>query len=173
MIKKAYLAGGCFWCMYPPFSQLEGVIDVVAGYSGGDDKNPSYREVAYGHTDHRETAEISYNPDIVSYKKLLEVFWQNIDPTDDGGQFADRGHHYKTAIFVQDDEEQALAEESLAELEASGKFDQPIVTEILPFTAFYPAEEEHQAYADKNPTRYQLYKEGSGRGDFLRRTWGK
>jgi len=173
MITQAYLAGGCFWCMHPPFSQAEGVTDVIAGFSGGDDKNPSYREVAGGHTNHHETAEIHYDPEKISFSQLLEIFWQNIDPTDDAGQFADRGHHYKTAIFYRNEEERQIAEDSKAALEASGKFDQPIVTEILPFAAFYPAEEEHQAYSEKNPQRYQAYKEGSGRGPYLRRTWSK
>lgn len=170
--KKAYFAGGCFWCMEPPYANLEGVESVMAGYSGGKEEHPTYDKVAYGLSEHREAIQITYDPLIVDYKKLLEVFWQNIDPTDEGGQFADRGRSYKTAIYYQSESEKKSAEKSKKDLEESRKFDQPIVTEILPYSNFFPAEDEHQQYYLKNPMRYSLYKKGSGREGFLEEKWG-
>lgn len=168
----ATFAGGCFWCMEPPFQRLDGVEDVIAGYTGGSTVNPSYREVTSGNTGHRESAQIVYDPEKISYAELLEVFWRNIDPTDSWGQFADRGSHYRTAIFYHDEQQRQLAEQSKRELEDSGKFDDPIVTEILEAGPFYPAEDYHQDYYKKNPLHYMMYKRGSGREGFLEETWG-
>jgi len=170
-IAKATFAGGCFWCMEPPFEKLEGVISVTAGYTGGTQTNPSYRDVSSGGTGHAEAIEIAYDRSKVSYEKLLEVFWQNIDPTQRDGQFADRGLQYRTAIFYHDEEQQRLAEASKAALQQSGKFDKPLVTEIVPASAFFPAEDYHQDYYKKNPLHYSLYRTGSGREGFLRKTW--
>ncbi len=170
-LAVATFAGGCFWCMEPPFQQLDGVIDVVAGFTGGSEKNPSYKDVVNGRTGHRESAQVTYDPSVVSYEKLLYTYWRNIDPTDKYGQFADRGDHYKTAIFYHNEEQKRLAEESKRELEESGKFDDPIVTEVLPVTEFYKAEDYHQDYYKKNPLHYNAYKVGSGRDGFIKRTW--
>ena len=169
--KTAVFGGGCFWCMEPPFEQLEGVIDVMAGYSGGDDKNPTYEEVSSGRTAHIESVRVVYDPAKISYKELLDTFWRYIDPTDPGGQFADRGDHYKTAIFYNTLEEKKIAEQSRDELGASGVFDRPIATAIRPAKSFYPAEEYHQDYYKKNVAHYEAYKVGSGRAGFLERTW--
>jgi len=169
--KTAVFGGGCFWCMEPPFEQLPGVIDVMAGYSGGDEKNPTYQEVSSGMTGHIESVRVIYNPEKISYKELLDTFWRYVDPTDPGGQFADRGDHYKTAIFYSDEEEKAIAEKSRAELEASGVFSRPIATAVRPIKTFYPAEEYHQDYYKKNVAHYEAYKIGSGRAGFLERTW--
>ncbi len=170
---KAVFAGGCFWCMEPPFEQLDGVISVMAGYAGGTKKDPSYKEVSTGSTGYREVIEITYDPSKVSYGELLEVFWAQIDPTDEGGQFADRGSQYKTAIFYLNDEQKKLAIDSKEKLAKSGKFKKPIVTEVLPAGRFYPAEDYHQDYYKKNPLQYKRYKTGSGREAFTERTWGK
>jgi len=169
----ATFAGGCFWCMQPPLEKIEGVSSVVSGYTGGTEDNPTYREVAAGETGHREAVQVMYDPAQVDYRRLLEVFWQSIDPTDDGGQFADRGPQYRTGIFYHDDAQKRLAEESKAALAASGKFSSPIAVEILPFTVFYPAEEYHQDYHKKNPAHYKMYRYGSGRGPFLKDAWGE
>lgn len=169
--KKAVFGGGCFWCMEPPFEQLEGVIDVKAGYSGGDEKDPSYEEVASGRTGHIESVEVVYDPEKITFKELLETFWRYIDPTDPGGQFADRGDHYKTAIFYQTEDEKRIAEQSREELAASGIFEKPIATVIREAKPFYPAEEYHQDYYKKNVLHYQAYKVGSGRAGFLESTW--
>jgi peptide methionine sulfoxide reductase msrA/msrB len=169
--KTAILGGGCFWCMEPPFEQLEGVVDVMAGYSGGDEINPSYEEVSSGKTAHIESVRVIYDPEKITFKELLDTFWRYIDPTDPGGQFADRGDHYKTAIFYNDLEEKKIAEQSLAELDASGVFNRPIATAIRPAKPFYPAEEYHQNYYKKNVSHYEAYKVGSGRAGFLERTW--
>jgi peptide methionine sulfoxide reductase msrA/msrB len=172
-LNKAIFAGGCFWCMEPPFEKLEGVTAVISGYSGGEEKDPSYTEVSAGRTSHVEAIQVVYDPAVVGYRELLDVFWMQIDPTDPGGQFADRGSQYETAIFYSDEEEKRLAEESRDELAKSGRFDKPIVTEILPAGPFYPAEDYHQDYYKKNSTHYQQYREGSGRAGYLRRTWGE
>ncbi len=169
---KAIFAGGCFWCMEPPFEKLEGVSAVISGYSGGPEKNPSYQQVSSGSTGHLEVVQVSYDPVRTGYEELLEVFWRQIDPTDAGGQFADRGHQYKTAIFYNNDEERRLAGASRDRLAATGKFDKPIVTEILPAGNFYPAEEYHQDFYIKNSDHYNRYKKGSGRVDYLDQTWG-
>ncbi|MDR9852757.1 peptide-methionine (S)-S-oxide reductase MsrA [Paenibacillus sp. VCA1] len=169
--EKATFAGGCFWCMVAPFEDLPGIIEVVSGYTGGHKENPTYEEVCSDTTGHVEAVQITYNPDIFPYEKLLELYWQQIDPTDAGGQFHDRGQSYQTAIFYHTEEQRRLAEESKAALEASGRFDKPIVTPILPAKPFYPAEEYHQDYHKKNPGHYKRYRKGSGREDFLEKTW--
>lgn len=169
--ELATFAGGCFWCMEPPFEKLQGVISVTSGFSGGDEKNPSYEDVVRGKTGHRESVQIVYDPKQVKYETLLDIFWQNIDPTDDGGQFADRGDHYKTAIFYSTPEQKKVAIESQKKLEASGIFKEPLKVQLLPYKSFYPAEEYHQDYYKKNELHYKLYKKGSGREDFLEKTW--
>jgi peptide methionine sulfoxide reductase msrA/msrB len=170
-LSIATFAGGCFWCLVAPYESIDGVEAVISGFSGGEEKNPGYMEVVSGMTGHREAVQVHYDPEKVDYKTLVEAYWKTIDPTDAGGQFADRGKQYQTAIFVQNDEEQSIADESKQALEDSGKFDESIATEVLPFTSFYPAEDKHQQYYLKNPTHYELYKEGSGRGGFLRENW--
>lgn len=172
-LSRATFAGGCFWCMVPPFVQLDGVAKVVSGYSGGREANPSYEQVAHGLTGHAEAVQIFYDPKKVSYEKLLEIFWRQIDPTDAGGQFADRGSQYRTAIFYHDSEQKRLAEASKTDLQKSGRFSRPIATEILPYVGFYPAEEYHQDYYSKNPVRYKLYRTGSGREGYLKEKWGQ
>ena len=169
----ATFAGGCFWCMEPPFEKLDGVLDVVSGYSGGTELDPSYEQVSSGATGHAESVQVTYDPARIGYAELLDVFWRQIDPTDPGGQFGDRGRQYRTAIFWHDDEQRRLAEASKAELERSGRYDAPIVTEITPFTAFYPAEDYHQDYYEKNTVRYKTYRYLSGRDRYLEGVWGK
>lgn len=169
----ATLAGGCFWCMEPPFEGLEGVEKVVAGYTGGDVDNPSYEEVSSGKTGHYEAIQITYDPRKISYDKLLDIFWRQIDPTDAGGQFADQGSQYKTAIFYHNQMQKDLAEKSKQKLEKSGKFDKPIATQILPYKAFFMAEDYHQDYYKTNAERYKYYKQGSGREDYLKENWPK
>lgn len=169
----ATFAGGCFWCMEPPFHQTEGVTDVIAGYMGGTVDHPTYREVSTGKTGHLEVAQITYDPDVVSYEKLLEIFWRNIDPTNSYGQFADRGPQYKTAIFWHDDEQRLAAEASRKALAESGKFSDPIVTDVREAETFWPAEEYHQDYYKKNALHYNAYKVGSGRAGYLKKTWGE
>lgn len=170
--SEAIFAGGCFWCMEPPYSFLDGVIEIDAGYTGGHTENPTYKEVTSGGTGHYEAVRIIYDPEKVSYEKLLDIFWVNIDPTDAGGQFGDRGQSYQTAIFYTSDEQKKIAEESKMQLDKSGKFKKPIATEILPAKPFYKAEEYHQEYFKKNPDYYKRYKVGSGRAGFIERTWG-
>lgn len=169
----AIFAGGCFWCMEPPFEKMDGVLAVIPGYIGGDVENPTYQQVSAGGTGHAEAVKIVYNPQKVSYEDLLEVFWMNIDPTDDEGQFVDRGSQYRSAIFYLDEEQKRLAEASKERLEESGRFDQPVVTEIVPASTFYQAEEYHQDYYKKNPIRYKFYRFGSGRDRFLDEVWDK
>ena len=168
----ATFAGGCFWCMEPPFEKLEGVISVVSGYTGGTQKNPTYEQVSSGKTGHAESVQVRYDPGKVTYEQLLDVFWRQIDPTDAGGQFADRGRQYRSAIFCHDARQRELAERSKVELAKSGKFTKPILTAIEPAGEFYPAEEYHQDYYKKNPEHYQAYRRGSGREAFLAETWG-
>ena len=169
--RTAVFGGGCFWCMEPPFEVLDGVIDVKAGYSGGEVRNPSYEMVSSGQTRHIESVQVVYDPEKISFSELLDTFWRYVDPTDPGGQFADRGDHYKTAIFYETDEEKKIAEESKKALGESGVFDRPIVTAIRPLKPFYPAEEYHQDYYKKNSAHYEAYKVGSGRAGFLDNTW--
>jgi peptide methionine sulfoxide reductase msrA/msrB len=168
-VEKATFAGGCFWCMEPPFEKLDGVKDVVSGYTGGTGKDPSYQD--YSAKGHLEAIEITYDPARITYEKLLDVFWRQIDPTDPGGQFADRGSGYRTAIFYHNQEQKRLAEQSKRQLAESGRFDKPIVTEIISASDFYPAEDYHQDFYQKNPMRYKSYRRGSGRGPFLDKVW--
>lgn len=168
----ATFAGGCFWCTESAFEYVDGVSAVISGYTGGEKENPSYQEVASGQTKHAEAVQIHYDDRIISYMELLDIFWRNINPTDDGGQFADRGAQYRTAIFYANDEEKEQALASKKRLEKSKKFDKPIATQILPLDAFHPAEDYHQNYSKKNPVHYNAYYKGSGRKDYLETTWG-
>ena len=169
----ATFAGGCFWCMEPPFDNTEGVISTRVGYSGGEVANPTYHDVTSGETGHAEAIEIIFDPEIVSYADLLQILWHNIDPTVKNRQFADRGTQYRTAIFYHSEEQKKAAELSREELEKSGKFENPIVTEIVHASEFYEAEEYHQDYYLKNSIHYKNYKIGSGRAGYLEETWGK
>ena len=171
--QKATFAGGCFWCMQPPYDDLNGVISTTVGYTGGEKPNPTYEEVCTGRTGHAEAVQIVFDSTKLSYEDLLQVFWHNINPTDPYGQFADKGSQYRTVIFYHDEKQKELAEKSKKELEASGKFDDPIVTEIVPFSVFYPAEEYHQEFYKNNPLHYNSYKMGSGRAGFLKKKWGE
>jgi len=171
--ETAIFGGGCFWCMEPPFEQLEGVVEVVAGYTGGSEEDAEYQKVSSGRTGHYEAVRVTYDPARVSYKDLVETFWRQIDPTDDGGQFADRGRHYRTAIFYSTEEQRQVAELSKKELDDSKIFDRPVVTSILPAEPFYLAEEYHQDYYLKNVVHYNMYKKGSGRQPFIERVWGQ
>ncbi len=166
----ATFAGGCFWCMQPPFEKLKGVSEVLSGYTGGTGEKPTYED--YAKKGHIEAVQITYDPSIVSYNQLLQVFWRQIDPTDPAGQFVDRGPQYRSAIFYHDAEQKGLAERSKEELAKSGRFGKPIVTEILKATTFYKAEDYHQDYHKKNPIRYKYYRHGSGRDQYLEKVWG-
>lgn len=169
---KATFAGGCFWCMEPPFDKLNGVISTTSGYTGGQKKNPTYEEVSSGRTGHAEAVEVVYDPKKVTYQKLLDVFWHNIDPTVKDQQFCDVGSQYRTGIFYHDEEQKRLAEASKAALEKGKPFKGPIVTEVTRATEFYPAEEYHQDYYLKNPVRYKFYRSGCGRDNRLKQLWG-
>ncbi|MHC4322155.1 MAG: peptide-methionine (S)-S-oxide reductase MsrA, partial [Planctomycetota bacterium] len=171
--EKATFAGGCFWCMEHPFENLAGVSEVLSGYTGGRRKNPTYEEVSAGATFHFESIQITYDPSKISYSKLLDLFWKQIDPTDPDGQFVDRGLQYRTAIFYHNEDQKHLAEESKEQLDKSGRYDKQIVTEITEATSFYKAEEYHQDFYKKSPVRYKAYRRGSGRDKFLERIWGK
>jgi peptide methionine sulfoxide reductase msrA/msrB len=169
---KATFAGGCFWCMEHPFEQLDGVIEVIAGYTGGHKENPTYEEVCSGSTGHTEAVQITFDSKKISYQELLDVFWRQIDPTDAGGSFVDRGSQYRTAVFYHSEEQKRLAEKSRGELERSGRFDRPIATEIVKFSRFWKAEEYHQDYFKKNSLKYNMYRKGSGRDRTLEKIWG-
>ncbi len=171
--EKATFAGGCFWCMEPPFDKLDGVISTTSGYTGGTEKDPTYEQVSAGKTGHLEAIEVTYDPAKVSYAQLLDVFWKNVDPTQHNGQFVDIGSQYRTAIFYHNEEQRRQALESRNRLQESRKFGKPIVTEIRPAMPFYSAEDYHQDYYIKNPIRYKYYRWGSGRDRFLEETWGK
>lgn len=171
--ETATFAGGCFWCMVKPFEELEGVTRVVSGYTGGNKENPTYEEVCSHRTGHYEAVQVTFDPEILPYEKLLDVFWRQIDPTDEGGQFHDRGTSYKTAIFYYNETQKKKAEASKKDLAQSGRFDKPVVTAILPASSFYSAEEYHQDYHHKNPGHYTLYRKGSGRDNFIEQYWGK
>ncbi len=170
--KVATFAGGCFWCMESDFEKVPGVLKVVSGYTGGKKENPTYEEVCSGRTGHLEAVQVYYDLDKITYGQLLDIFWRHIDPTDEGGQFVDRGSQYRSAVFYHDEEQKRLAEESRAALARSGKFAKPVATEILPLTTFYEAEDYHQDYYQKSPQRYQFYRSNSGRDHFLKKTWG-
>ncbi|MCW8195089.1 peptide-methionine (S)-S-oxide reductase MsrA [Proteobacteria bacterium 005FR1] len=169
-VKKATFAGGCFWCMEPPYDKLEGVISTVSGYAGGELKNPTYEQVSSGRTGHQEVVQVTYDDEKVSYQDLLDVFWVNVDPLDDQGQFCDEGSQYLSGIFYQDEEQKRLAEASKEKVETG--FDQSVKTFVKPLNAFYPAEEYHQNYYDKNPLRYNFYRSGCGRDARLKAVWG-
>ena len=167
----AVFAGGCFWCTESDFEKVDGVVEAISGYTGGPEVDPTYEQVSSGRTGHVEAIKVIYDPEKVAYEDLLHVFWRTMDPTDDGGQFVDRGSQYRGAIFYADEEQRRLAEASKKALAESGPFDRPIVTQILPLGAFYPAEEYHQDYYKKNPIRYKWYRSGSGRDRFIEMTW--
>lgn len=169
----ATFAGGCFWCMEPAFEAAEGVLDVVVGYAGGSEENAKYSSVSSGNTKHREAAQVNFDPEKISYEELIEIFWQQIDPTDPGGQFADRGFHYTTAIYYHNKEQKNLAEQAIKNLEESGKFDEPIATIAAPYTTFFLAEEFHQNFYKNSSEKYERYKKGSGRADFIEENWAK
>jgi peptide methionine sulfoxide reductase msrA/msrB len=171
--KTAIFAGGCFWCMQEPFDQVKGVTQTVVGYTGGSKDDANYTAVSAHRTQHRESIEVTYDPAQVSYAQLLDVFWHNINPTQADGQFHDIGLSYQAAIYYSNEEEKKIAEASKEKLAKSGRFDKPIVTEILPAKPFYPAEEYHQKYYRKNPAEFEAYHIGSGRVSYLEKIWGK
>jgi len=171
-LEKATFAGGCFWCMEHPFDEIPGVVSVTSGYTGGQKKNPTYEEVSAGGTGHAESVQVAYDPAKVTYEKLLKVFWHNIDPTAKDRQFCDSGHQYRSAIFYHNEEQHRLALQSKAELEKNKTFTEPVVTEIVPATEFYPAEDYHQHYYKKNPIRYKYYRSRCGRDQRLKELWG-
>ena len=169
--KTAILAGGCFWCIQPAFDKADGVIKTVVGYSGGTEPNPTYALVTSEKTKYREALEVTYDPSKISYDRLLDIYWRQIDPTQADGQFTDIGPSYRAAIFYGSDEEKKIAEASKQKLAASSKFDKPIVTEILPAMKFWPAEEYHQKYYRTNPDHFEAFEKGSGREAFQKKTW--
>jgi peptide methionine sulfoxide reductase msrA/msrB len=172
-VARATFAGGCFWCMEPPFEKIPGVRSVTSGYAGGRVKNPSYEQVSAGGTGHAEAVQVAYDPSKVSYEQLLEVFWRNVDATDGGGQFCDRGNQYRTAIFYEGDSQKLAAQESKRALDASGVLGRPVVTEVVALEAFYPAEGYHQDFYKKDPNRYYSYRAGCGRDKRLKELWDK
>lgn len=172
-VEVATFAGGCFWCMVKPFHEWPGVFQILSGYTGGHTDNPTYKEVCRETTGHVEAVQITFNPDVISYETLLQVFWQQIDPTDAGGQFCDRGDSYRTAIFYHNEMQQQMAEASKQAVATSGRFNKPIVTPILPAQTFYPAEEYHQDFYKKDPMHYRNYRYHSGRDEFIALNWGK
>jgi peptide-methionine (S)-S-oxide reductase len=172
-LAKATFAGGCFWCMEPPYDDLPGVVSTTSGYIGGQKPNPTYEEVSTGGTGHAEAVEVVYDPAKIGYAELLEVFWRNIDPLDAGGQFCDRGDQYRSAIFYHDEEQKRLAEESKRAIDEAERFERAVVTEILPAIRFYAAEGYHQDYYEKNPVRYKFYRYRCGRDARLEELWGE
>jgi peptide-methionine (S)-S-oxide reductase len=171
-LEKATFAGGCFWCMEHPFDELTGVVSVTSGYTGGQKKNPTYKEVSAGGTGHAESVQIVYDPSKISYAKLLQVYWHNIDPTVKDRQFCDSGHQYRSAIFYHNETQRQLALKSRNELEKNKPFKETVVTEITQVTDFYPAEDYHQHYYKKNPIRYKYYRGRCGRDERLKELWG-
>lgn len=171
--ERATFAGGCFWCMVKPFDELPGIVSVVSGYTGGTTDNPTYDEVGMNTTGHAEAVQITFQPELFPYERLLDIYWQLIDPTDDGGQFMDRGESYRAAIFVHSEEQRRLAEASRAALQASRRFKKPVVTPILPAAAFYPAEAVHQHYYKTHPFDYKQYHKASGREEFAEHHWNR
>ena len=169
----ATFAGGCFWCMEPPYDKLDGVLSTTSGYAGGNTIDPTYKEVSAGGTGHAEVVQVTYDPAKVTYEQLLDVFWHNVDPLDAGGQFCDRGDSYRTGIFVHGEEQRRLAEQSKQALDDSQRFAQPIVTEIVDAGPFYPAEDYHQDYYQTNPVRYKFYRWNCGRDQRLTELWGE
>lgn len=172
-LEKATFAGGCFWCMVKPFDSYDGIHAVVSGYTGGDLENPTYEQVCTNSTGHKEAVQITFDSSVFPYEQLVELFWMQIDPTDPGGQFYDRGSSYESAIFYHSDTQKEIAEASKIALQTSGKFSKPIVTPILEAKSFYPAEQYHQDYYKKNPTHYNRYQVGSGRAGFKQKMWGE
>jgi len=172
-LRIATFAGGCFWCVESDFEKLPGVVKVISGYTGGQKDNPTYEEVSSGETGHVEAVQVFYDPSQITYEELLDYFWRHIDPTDPGGQFVDRGQQYRSAIFYHDEEQRRLAEKSRDTLTKSGRFKKPVVTEIIPFTHFYEAEDYHQDYYKTHSLKYNFYRIGSGRDLFLKKIWGK
>lgn len=172
-LEKATFAGGCFWCMVKPFDSYDGIHEVVSGYTGGDLENPTYEQVCTNSTGHKEAVQITFDSSVFPYEQLVELFWMQIDPTDPGGQFYDRGSSYESAIFYHSDTQKEIAEASKIALQTSGKFSKPIVTPILEAKPFYPAEQYHQDYYKKNPTHYDRYQVGSGRAGFKQKMWGE
>ena len=170
--QVATLGGGCFWCMEGAFEGLEGVTNVISGYTGGVEKHPTYNEVAHGTTGHTEAVQITFNPALITYEDLLDTYWKNIDPTDSRGQFADRGPQYRPGIFYHNEAQKKAAHVSKSAIADSGRFQQSIVVEITAYTSFYPAKNDHQDYYRKNPEHYKAYKKGSGRTGFLEKVWG-
>ncbi|MFA5181631.1 MAG: peptide-methionine (S)-S-oxide reductase MsrA [Syntrophales bacterium] len=170
--KTATFAGGCFWCTEADFEKIPGVVKVISGYTGGSKENPTYEEVSAGKSGHVEAVQVYYDPVKINYNQLLDVFWRDVDPTDGGGQFVDRGSQYRSVIFYHDDDQRQAAEKSKEVLNRSGRFNKPVTTEILPFGKFYEAEEYHQDYYRENPLRYKYYRHGSGRDQFLEKVWG-
>jgi methionine-S-sulfoxide reductase len=168
---RAILAGGCFWCVESALEQLDGVEEVVSGYTGGNEMNPTYNQVSSGSTGHTEAVEVHFDPSRISYAEILDEFWKIMDPTDAGGQFVDRGSQYRSGIFYLNEEQRLIAERSKKDLEENGPFDKPIVTEILAAGSFHRAEEYHQDYYSKNPIRYKIYTYGSGRKEFSKKHW--
>ena len=169
--RTAILAGGCFWCIQPAFDKANGVIKTVVGYSGGTEPNPTYELVSSEKTGYRESIQITYDPAKISYDQLLDIYWRQIDPTQADGQFTDIGPSYRAAIFYGNDNEKKIAEASKEKLARSGKFNKPIVTEILPAMKFYPAETYHQKYYQQNPEHFEAFEQGSGRNSFKKKTW--
>ena len=172
-LEKATFAGGCFWCMQPFFDHTKGVKKTTVGYTGGTTPNPTYEEVSSGTSGHAEAIQVEFDPREVSYEKILNIYWHNIDPTQVNGQFVDEGTQYRTVIFYHNEEQKRLAEKSKGALNASGRFHQPIATQILPAHTFYPAEDYHQKYYQKSAIQYNLYHDNSGRESYLEKTWGK
>jgi peptide methionine sulfoxide reductase msrA/msrB len=170
-LSKATFAAGCFWCVEHPFQPLDGVVEVISGFSGGEEVDPTYEQASSGSTGHTEAVQIYFKADQVSYEELLEVFWRQVDPTDTEGQFVDRGRQYRPALFYRAEEEKALIDQSIQILTDAEVYDDPITLEVTPFTSFYPAEDYHQDYADMNPVRYNYYRSRSGRDDFLDSVW--
>ena len=171
-LEVATFAGGCFWCVESGFEKLPGVKEVISGYSGGNVENPSYTQVSAGNTGHIEAVQVYYDPKAISYQQLLEALWRQTNPTDNGGQFSDRGEQYRTGIFYHSEQQRVEAEKSRAVLDRSGRFSKPVLTELHSFTKFWPAEDYHQDYYRKNPIRYKFYRYNSGRDQFLEKTWG-
>jgi peptide-methionine (S)-S-oxide reductase len=169
---QATFAGGCFWCMEHPFDEIPGVLDTTSGYTGGTVANPSYYQVSNGDTGHVEAVQVTYDPEQVSYETLLETFWHNVDPLDEGGQFCDRGSQYQSAIFYHSDEQQEAAIAAKQALDDTQQFDRPIVTPIVPAATFYAAEDYHQNYYQTHPVRYRIYRFGCGRDQRLTKLWG-
>jgi peptide methionine sulfoxide reductase msrA/msrB len=172
-LEIATLAGGCFWCVEADYEKLDGVVKSISGYTGGKEKNPKYKQVASGQTGHVESVQVYFDPSVISYSEILDYYWRHVDPTDSGGQFVDRGAHYRTMIFYHNDEQKRIAEESKQQLQESGRFKKPIATEIRPFDRFYQAEDYHQDYYKKSSTHYTMYRRGSGRDQFLQSAWKK